>query len=76
VKFTLVWYTAHKGGDMSEEQQHPIEEMAERSISAFQPVTEMIERLFTVYGEAGNAMMQTFAHALKHASQDSSKQEN
>lgn len=45
------------------------EEQPERNTSVFQPVIDVVERLFTVYGEAGNALMQPFAQALGHASQ-------
>jgi hypothetical protein len=62
------------GGQQPEQQ--PIEQWAEQYISAFQPVTEMIERLFTIYGEAGNAMMQTFAQAMERATQDGPPQED
>lgn len=51
-------------------EQQPIEKVAEQHLAAFQPVTEMIERLFTIYGEAGNAMMQAFTHALEPVTQN------
>lgn len=55
-------------GEQQPEQQ-PIEQWAEQCMQVFTPFVETIKCLVTIYGETGNVIMQSFAHALERANE-------